>query len=191
LHWPTFRPPAVWVTADRYDHAVDRLVATGAAADPGSVYLLARLSARYPTVEVRVADAALCVEDAVLLAAVVRALVATLVDDALRGRPIAPARQTDLRAALLAAARNGGATVDHRDDWSQRQAAERCLERLLRRIRPALEQSGDFDEVVEGIARLGRHGTGADRQRSMWAAAIDPTAFVASLADAAIAVPAG
>ena len=76
--WPTARPPAAWRCAAEYDAAVGRLIRRGAALDEASVYFLARLSPRYPTVEVRVADVCLDVDDAVLLAALVRALVATL-----------------------------------------------------------------------------------------------------------------
>ncbi|GIJ28472.1 hypothetical protein Vqi01_36340 [Micromonospora qiuiae] len=41
----------------------------------------ARLSAKYPTVELRIGDVCPTVDDAVLVAALVRALVATALDD--------------------------------------------------------------------------------------------------------------
>ena len=52
--WPTAVPPAAWPDAAAYDTAVRRLIGQGAALDERSVYFLARLSPRYPTVEVRV-----------------------------------------------------------------------------------------------------------------------------------------
>ena len=51
------------------------MVGTGTLLDPGMVYFSARLSDRYPTIEVRIADICLRAEDAVLIAALVRALV--------------------------------------------------------------------------------------------------------------------
>ena len=57
--WPTAVPPAAWPDAAAYDAAVRRLIGRGAALDERSVYFLARLSPRYPTVEVRVADVCL------------------------------------------------------------------------------------------------------------------------------------
>jgi gamma-glutamyl:cysteine ligase YbdK (ATP-grasp superfamily) len=51
--WPTAAPPAVWGSAVAYDAAVRHLIARGAALDERSVYILARLSPRYPTVEGR------------------------------------------------------------------------------------------------------------------------------------------
>ena len=50
---------------------------SGAAMDPGMVYLDARLSRAYPTVELRVADVCAEVADAVLIAGLSRALVET------------------------------------------------------------------------------------------------------------------
>ncbi len=64
--WPTAVPPAVWPDAAAYDTAVRRLIGRGAALDERSVYFLARLSPRYPTVEVRVADVCLDTGTAVL-----------------------------------------------------------------------------------------------------------------------------
>ena len=92
--WPTATPPAAWPYAAAYDTAVRRLIGQGAALDERSVYFLARLSPRYPTVEVRVADVCLDVGTAVLLAGLTRALVATALAEARRGTPApaAPAR---------------------------------------------------------------------------------------------------
>ena len=75
--WPTAVLPAAWPDAAAYDTAVRRLIGRGAALDDRSVYFLARLSPRYPTVEVRVADVCLDAGTAVLLAGLIRALVAT------------------------------------------------------------------------------------------------------------------
>ena len=112
--WPTAVPPAAWPDAAAYDAAVRRLIGHGAALDERSVYFLARLSPRYPTVEVRVADVCLDAGTAVLLAGLTRALVATALAEARRGTPAAapPARQ--VAAALAAAARHGlaGAGAD-------------------------------------------------------------------------------
>lgn len=188
LRWPTFRPPGAWAGADRYDLAVRQLIARGAAMDPGSVYFLARLSARYPTVEVRVADACLTADDAVIFAGVVRALVASLIEDARRGTPPPPVSRTGIQARLLVAARHG---LPRRGaPQLGRASADRLIARLLTKITPALTAAGDTDAVRDGLDRLVRTGTGADRQRDMWARTGKPAAFVAALADATAPVPA-
>ena len=53
------------------------MVASGVLLDAHMVYFDARLSDRYPTVEVRVADVCLDVADTMLIAGLVRALVET------------------------------------------------------------------------------------------------------------------
>jgi len=109
--WPTAIPPAAWPDAAAHDAAVRRLIAQGAAIDERSVYFLARLSPRYPTVEVRVADVCLDADTAVLLAGLTRALVATALAEVRRGTPAAapPARQ--VAAALANRARCRSAPV--------------------------------------------------------------------------------
>ena len=105
--WPTAVPPPPVSTVEEYDERVRADVASGAALDARSVYYLARLSPRYPTVEVRVADVCPTVEDTVSYAALVRALVATALDDWLSGRPAETVPQERLRRSCLEAARVG------------------------------------------------------------------------------------
>src|SRR3712207_3529797 len=84
--WPTATLPPRLRDAAEWDAAVTERIATGAALDPASVYWFARLSPRYPTVEIRVADAALTAVEAVLLAGLCRALVVTALREAVAGR---------------------------------------------------------------------------------------------------------
>ena len=92
--WPTARPPPVCPSAAAYDAVVAGLIHRKAALDRPNVKFLARLSPRYPTVEVRVADVCLDLDDAVLLAGLVRALVTTAIQEADDGVPVraAPAQ---------------------------------------------------------------------------------------------------
>jgi carboxylate-amine ligase len=185
LRWPTFRPPQAGAGAAGYDRAVKKLVARGAAIDARSVYFLARLSPQYPTIEVRVADTCLTVEDAVLLAGVARALIATLMDDAQLGLPFEQFPRSRVSADLLSAAQHGMLAAG---SGRSRTAVGPLVARLLAKIRPALEASGDAEEVTAGLERLARTGTGADRQRRLWHRSGDRREFVAALADAAVPV---
>ncbi|MBV9486414.1 MAG: YbdK family carboxylate-amine ligase, partial [Frankiaceae bacterium] len=54
--WPTAGPTSVFGSLEQYDGTADALIASGAAIDRGMLYFLARLSERWPTVEIRVAD---------------------------------------------------------------------------------------------------------------------------------------
>ena len=75
--WPSSGPTEPFGTAQAYRETVEQMVGTGTLLDAGMVYFNARLSERYPTIEVRIADVCLRAEDAVLIAALVRALVET------------------------------------------------------------------------------------------------------------------
>ena len=72
------------------------------------IYFDARLSEKWPTVEVRTADVALRVEDAVTLAGLVRGLVETAAREARDGHAGArPSRTEVLRVATWRAGRSG------------------------------------------------------------------------------------
>ncbi len=180
--WPTAVPPAVWPDAAAYDTAVRRLIGQGAALDERSVYFLARLSPRYPTIEVRVADVCLDAGTAVLLAGLTRALVATALAEARRGTPAAapPARQ--VAAALAAAARQGLAGAGADPFTGQAVDAPVLRSRLLDHVYPALRDHGDAETITRLLHRLDQRGTGAGRQRALFASAASTPAFITALA---------
>ena len=83
--WPTAGPTGTFGSAAAYRQVIDDLVATGAALDRAMIYFDARLSERYPTLEIRVADVCLRAEDTVLIGALARALVETSAREAADG----------------------------------------------------------------------------------------------------------
>lgn len=85
--WPVSGPPPRFEGIDDYEQRLEALVASGVIADRGQVYWQARLSDRYPTVEVRCLDVQLRADDAVMFAGIVRALVATAIADEKAGLP--------------------------------------------------------------------------------------------------------
>jgi carboxylate-amine ligase len=182
--WPTARPPEIWTDTAHYDVALRELVASGAAIDPRGVHLYARLSPRYPTVEIRITDVCLSVDEAVLLAGLVRAMVATAVGELREGRPAPPVRTETITAALNAAAQHGldGAGIDVVTGESVPQRY--LFDAFLDHVRPGLAMTGDGDEVERLAAGVAIGGTGADRQRALWAASATPGEFVVALADA-------
>jgi carboxylate-amine ligase len=179
--WPTARPPGIWHDATEYDDVVRHLVQRDAAMDERSVYFLARLSPRCPTVEVRVADTCPDTATTVVVAALVRALVVTAVKDIRAGVAPPPIPVSVVSAALLAAAENGlcGPGID---PFTGRVVpAWDLLTTLLDRIGKALADLGDTAVVGESLARLRARGTGADRQRRLWARTTSPPEFVGGL----------
>jgi carboxylate-amine ligase len=177
--WPSAMPPRVWRDAADYDAGVRHLIRRGAALDERGVYFHARLSARYPTVEVRVMDACLTVDDSVLIAALVRALVATALDEVTRDVPIQLVPGRRIIAALDSAAREGfhGTGID---PFSGRMVDQRCL---MDRLANHILDSGTVPKLLSG---LDERGTGAARQRAMWAQASTPQTFARLLAEATL-----
>ena len=111
------------------------------------VYFDARLSEKWPTVEVRTADVALRVEDAVTLAGLVRGLVETAAREARAGTPPPDVRAEVLRVAAWRAGRSGLAgDLVHPLTGRPAPAAD-VLGALLDHVRPALADAGDEQRV--------------------------------------------
>jgi glutamate---cysteine ligase / carboxylate-amine ligase len=184
--WPTASVPGVWPDAAAYDAVVRRLIGRGVALDERSIYLLARLSPSYPTVEVRVADVCLDAGTTVLLAGLTRALVATALAEARQGTPVPAAPTPWVNAALTAAARHGlaGPAVD--PFTGQAADPRRLRNRFVDHVQPALSDHGDAQMITGLLRQLDRQGTGADRQRALLAGAASPPGFVQALARATL-----
>ncbi len=163
--WPSLGPSPYFADAAEYDRTVEQLITAGVMLDAGMVLWYARPSARYPTVEVRVADVAPTADDAVLVAGLVRALAATVLDDIRAGLPAPRLRSSLLGAAHWRAAHDGlegqllnPATGELRPAWD-------VVDDLLSFVGPALIRDGGLETVIAGTDRLRIEGTGAERQR--------------------------
>jgi carboxylate-amine ligase len=167
--WPSNGPTEPFGTAENYRRVVQAMISTGTLLDEGMVYFDARLSRRYPTVEIRVADVCLVADDTVLVAALVRGLVETAGRAHLAGSPPAPVRTELLRSAMWRAGRSGmGGTLVHPVTWRPA-PAETVVRALIDHVRPALEDAGDLAAVRELLAALVRRGNGARLQRAAYA----------------------
>lgn len=106
------------------------------------------------------------IDDAVAIAALIRALVTTMSAKVATGDP-GPDRPAELlRAACWRAARDGwpGCGVDALTGRILPTSAQ--ADRLLQHVRPALEDTGDLSMALAYRRRLGAEGTGAERQRA-------------------------
>lgn len=165
--WPTAGVTEAFGTVEGYQRARQSLLDSGAALDHGMIYFDARLSARYPTVEIRVADVMPYADDAVTLAALARGLVATAAAD---GTVPVVARTELLKAASWRAARFGvdGELVDVATSRSV--PAWDLVDALVAWVAPALATTGDTALVADGLAAIRSRGTGATLQRNAFAA---------------------
>jgi carboxylate-amine ligase len=163
--WPSAGPNELFADAAEYHRVIDEVLATDTVLDSGMIYFDARLSANWPTVEVRTADVALRVEDAVTLAGLVRGLVETAAREARAGVPAPDVRAEVLRVAGWRAGRSG-LTGDLVHPLTGRPApAADVVAALLEHVRSALADAGDEQLVADRLATLLQRGTGADLQR--------------------------
>ncbi|NAZ88653.1 carboxylate-amine ligase, partial [Kineococcus indalonis] len=168
--WPTAGPTGPVGDAAGYDALVRRVLATGVPMDTGMLYFDVRLSARYPTVEVRVADVCLRVDDAVLVAGLVRALADTAAAEHRAGRPAPDVGVEALRLASWRASSDGvDGELVHPLSGAPRPAAQVVAD-LLEHVAPALAAAGDEELVRAGAAAVLQRGTGARWQRAVAAA---------------------
>ncbi len=141
------------------------MVATGVILDEAMAYFDARPSARYPTVEIRVADVCLRADTAVLVAALARALVETASREWRAGRPPLDHSVSLLRLAAWRAARSG-LDQDLLDPATMRpRAAADVVRSLLEHSGDALTECGDAALAEEVVAELLGRGNGAREQR--------------------------
>ena len=170
--WPTAGPVRQLGSPQAYHDAVDALVATGVALDEAMVYFDARLSARYPTVELRVSDVCLDPDSATLAGALARGLVETAAREWESGEPL---REVPVELRRTASWRAGRSGLDDvlLDPMTWKPApAHDVIGAVVDHARDALVDAGDLDTVTDLLGVLWSRGNGATRQRT-WAIEAD------------------
>lgn len=166
--WPSAGPTPVFGSAQEYEATISALVRSGVLLDRKMAYFDARLSESYPTVEIRVADVCRRVDDAVLVAALVRALVETASRSWQRDEPPVPARVELLRLASWRAARSGLSENLVDVATATPQPARAMVDALLEHVGDVLREQDDMGIVRDNLERLVREGTGSGRQRAAY-----------------------
>ncbi|PPG38747.1 glutamate--cysteine ligase [Pseudoclavibacter sp. RFBA6] len=163
--WPCAGPTEIFGSVDAYDAFEAQQLASEVIIDSGMLYADARLSRNHPTVEIRVADTCMLVDDAAALAALIRALVETAARAWNEGTPPPAASVSLLRLASWKAALSGldGDLVHPRSNLPA--PAEDVIGALMAHVHPALTQTGDLSTVDATVRRILREGTGAHLQR--------------------------
>ena len=166
--WPISGPPLIFESQAEYQAVVEALIATGSVEEVTKVYWDVRPSERYPTLEFRVTDVCMTVEEAVMVAGLVRALARTCYQQAKADKPFSAVRHELVRAAHWRAARYGLDT-ELIDVGEQRAIpARELVEKFLAFVRPSLEEYGDWDEVQALVQETLQQGNGATRQREVY-----------------------
>jgi glutamate---cysteine ligase / carboxylate-amine ligase len=176
--WPTTGPAPLVSSNAEYERAVRDLVDTGVIRDAAMIYFDVRPSARYPTLEIRVADSCPMLDDVVLIAALARALVRTTAE---RASDEPPQIYPLMRAATWRAARSGLDDELVHPETGTAGPAEVAVRALLAHVRPHLEERGEWATVDGLTTALLARGTSARRQRAVLERGGDPRGVVASV----------
>ncbi len=168
--WPSAGATGRLHSARAYDEMLADLINTGVIADAKMAYFDVRPSSHAPTLELRTCDACPLVDDAVLIAGLFRATVLAAEQEIHAGRWFEPVPPPVHRAAMWQAARGGLSGVLLDDTRHPKPLpATQAVKGLLKRLRPQLEELGDWAEIRELVKTALARGNSADRQRAAYA----------------------
>ncbi|EDX85383.1 uncharacterized enzyme subfamily [Synechococcus sp. PCC 7335] len=165
---PTAGPPPFFENYADYQGFIQKLIDTDITDDPTKVYWDIRLSERFPTIEFRMSDVCASIEEAVMLAGIIRALAYTCYQDVINGQPALPVRGEMLKAAMWQAARHGlsGELIDFATTESV--PAKTLVQSFMRYIQPGLAHFGDEAIVKKEVDKILSEGNSAQRQRAVY-----------------------
>lgn len=163
--WPTSGPTEIFGSQAAYQHHRSALLRSGVPLDDGMLYYDARLSSRYPTVEIRVADVCLLAEHAAVIAALVRALVETCVRQAEAGVAPTAVPTSLLRSWSWRASRYGMEERLVDPSTGALAPAADVARRLLDFVSAALVDHEEYEPVSVTLHDISSNGSGAARQR--------------------------
>jgi len=166
--WPLSGPPEPFSSVAAYDALIQSLAAMGSLEDATHLYWDLRLSHRYPTLEFRSQDVCLTVDEAVMVAGLIRALVQTCWQQAQERCPSPLVSTEVLRMAQWQAARYGLSADLLEVSRGRAVRAPDLIEQFLDFVSPALAAQGAWEEVSSLVQAVLQRGTGASRQRAVY-----------------------
>lgn len=161
--WTTYGIPPYLHDSEEYEGLCTRLRGVGATTDYSANGWMIRLSAQFPTVEIRVCDTQLDPTSAVAMASILRALAHASADaTSHQGKPV---RLHVLDSELWHAARYGISNGVYDPVTDLHSAFPSALRSLHSVIEPHVRMQGSGDLIDEYVDRILVDGTGAARQR--------------------------
>ena len=167
VRWCACGPNDIIGSAEAYHDLVDALIASGVLLDEGMFYFDARLGSHTPTVEIRIADVCLEVDDAVMIAALCRSLVDTAARAWESGEPPPEVLTPLVRVATWQAGRHGIEGELLNPETFRPESARAVIGQLVDHVRDALRDNGDEALVEDQLQMLMSRGNGAMRQRAV------------------------
>lgn len=162
--------PELFADAADYDRYVRVMTASGAIADASFLWWHLRASAKYPTLELRVADSCADVEDGLCIAALFRCLVRLLDRDPRMNADLTGAVRGFTMENLWRAERDGVRAELIDADRERAVPMAEVVEGLLARVAEDADALG-CREACDRARTIARRGTSADRQVAVYEAA--------------------
>lgn len=179
--FPRVGLPRAFADYGDYVESIDLLLRCGAFPEPTFLWWDVRLQPRWGTVEVRIMDAQITIEDSTALVALVQSLVHMEASDSAGAFPAKDSAELLAENRFLAA--RDGMQAYFLDPKHEGQiSAHEVLSSTFDACAPHAEQLG-CREQLEGLRELGRH-PGAERQRERASEGAGLVGLVAALADA-------
>ncbi|QBE49881.1 carboxylate-amine ligase [Leucobacter triazinivorans] len=166
--WPTAGYPPAFADGAAYDRVVSGLVHAGALVDTALVNWAIRLSERFPTIELRTADAQLHAEDSVALALIFRALAARGLREHELAESLVHPQPDLLRGAHWRAARDGVSGDLFDPIEGEPRPAFHLVDEMIEHVSDELDASGDAEAVQRYIERRRRDRGPAQQQLDAW-----------------------
>lgn len=153
---------------DEYEAYTEVLKRAGIIANPSYIWWAIRPSHKYPTLELRIADACTRFEDSLTIAAVFQALVRALVLDRTLNSGLTSAERALAKENKWRAQRYGLA-AELVDPFKARASIPTAdaARQLVELVTPHAIALGSLDEVA-GVERILKDGTSADRQMAIY-----------------------
>ena len=161
---PMTGQPQIFSDYQEYQTTIEDLISVGVIQDPTNIYWDIRLSEKFPTIEFRVTDVCMTVEEAVTITGLVRALVWQGYQEVINDAPFASVRTELSEASQWCAARYG--LTDNLIDVTDKVQlpAQDLIDKFLDYLRPGLEKFGDWEIISTSVAKILQQGNGAQRQ---------------------------
>jgi len=160
--------PPSFSDESEYQAIIEDLISVGVIQDATNIYWDIRLSENFPTIEFRVTDICMTVEEAVTITGLVRGLVWTGYQEVINDAPINIVRSELSEAAQWCAARYGltESLIDVTD--KAQVPAKDLVNQFINYLRPALEKFGDWETISTSVQKILEQGNGAQRQLNVY-----------------------
>ena len=164
---PRTGPPETFESAEAYEEFINQLIATKSIDNPSKIWWDMRPHYKFPTLEFRMCDSTTKVDEVIAIAALIQALVATMIRNRERNISWRDYRQSLISENKWRAMRHGidGKMIDL--GVGKELDTKELFHELLNIVADSAKELGT-EEEIQYIHTMLKNGTSADRQLKMY-----------------------